>query len=189
MGEQRSWDEMRGWMLELLMRSGHGVDEWNRRLDEAGATDEKSTRAFLDAHGVHGYAQTLMVFERYGYPDFFTASADELIAAQYADRPALRPIYDRIALIALSLGEGHLQARKGYVSLVGPRRTYARVRASTRKRVDLILRSDADWGDDRFIPAGGAVDWPGAVKAGLNEVSDVDHAIEDALRRTYEENL
>ena len=34
--------------------------------------------------------------ERFGYPDFLLATADELIEKQYADRPQLRPVYDAI---------------------------------------------------------------------------------------------
>ena len=37
-----------------------------------------------------GYPQMLLVMERFGYPDFLLASADELIDGQYADRPELR---------------------------------------------------------------------------------------------------
>ena len=32
--------------------------------------------------------------ERFGYPDFLLASADQLIDGQYEDRPQLRAIYD-----------------------------------------------------------------------------------------------
>ena len=41
-----------------------------------------------------GYAQMLLVWERFGYPDFMTAGADDLIGRQYADRPHLRLILD-----------------------------------------------------------------------------------------------
>ena len=45
--------------------------------------------------------------ERFGYPDFFLSSADELIDGQYADRPQLRPIFDALieaAAIMTKLG-------------------------------------------------------------------------------------
>jgi hypothetical protein len=35
-----------------------------------------------------------------------------------------------------------VQARKAYVSLVTPRRTFARVRVTTKRRVDLFFRLD-----------------------------------------------
>jgi len=41
----------------------------------------------VESQGVTGDAQALLVWERFGHPDFLTAGADELIAGQYADRP------------------------------------------------------------------------------------------------------
>lgn len=67
-----------------------------------------------------GYPAMLLVMERFGYPDYLIASVDELIEGQYADRPALR--------------------HKTYVALVTPRRTFAAVQPTTKKRVDLGLR-------------------------------------------------
>ncbi len=54
--------------------------------------------------------------ERFGYPAFFLASADELIEGQYADRPQLRPIFDAIIDAAAGLGEVVVQTHKTYVS-------------------------------------------------------------------------
>src|SRR2546422_9652319 len=78
--------------------------------------------------------------ERFGYPDFLLATADELIDGQYADRAQLRPIFDALIDAAAGLGHVTIQARKTHVSLVSPRRTFARVQATTKNRVDLGLR-------------------------------------------------
>src|SRR5688500_20230234 len=96
--ETRDWRDMRERMVTLLERGGAGLDEWRARIAAAGdaARDEPALRAWLDGQGVRGYAQMLLVFETFGYPDFFTASADELVDAQYADREDLRPGRDRV---------------------------------------------------------------------------------------------
>src|SRR5207247_8299216 len=73
-------------------------------------------------------------------PDFLLATADELIDGQYADRPQLRPIFDALIDAASGLGAVTIQARKTFVSLVTPRRTFARIQPTTRNRVDLSLR-------------------------------------------------
>jgi hypothetical protein len=57
-----------------------------------------------------------------------------------SDRPHLRPILDAIIHAAAGLGKVVVQARKGYVSLVAPGRTFARVQATTKDRIDLCLR-------------------------------------------------
>jgi hypothetical protein len=96
----KSWREMREWSAALLLsRTGADVAAWNQRIAEAELDDEQALRGWLAGQGVAGYAQALLVWERFGYPDFLTADADELIAGQYAltrrirhrPRPAVRP--------------------------------------------------------------------------------------------------
>src|SRR4030095_622412 len=150
----RDWQGMRAMSARLLeKRTGKGVDAWNRRIKTGRFKDEQSLRVWLTEQGVTGYAQSLLVMERFGYPDFFVASADELMDAQYADRPQLRPILEAIINAASALGEVIIQARKGYVSLVAPRRTFARVQATTKNRVDLGLRLEGQKATGRLQPS------------------------------------
>ncbi|MBW4717638.1 DUF5655 domain-containing protein [Saccharothrix obliqua] len=141
MTEVSNWREMVDWSVGLLRRStGEGVPEWNRRVLESGIDTELELRTWLREREVTGYAQLLLVMERFGYPEFMTASSNELVDRQYADRPELRPILDRLLAEAALLGPMHVQARQTYVALVSPRRTFAIVKATTRTRVDLGLR-------------------------------------------------
>lgn len=97
MKEVRDWQQNRAMWIRVLEEStGENVEAWNRRIQRKGFREEQSLRAWLAQQGVTGYAQTLLVMERFGYPDFITASADQFIHGQYADRPQLRPIYDAI---------------------------------------------------------------------------------------------
>jgi hypothetical protein len=63
--------------------------------------------------GLTGYAAHLLVMERFGYPDFVTASVDTLIDVQYANRPHLRPICEAIvrATRAISVSLSSRRAR------------------------------------------------------------------------------
>ena len=122
----KSWEEMRDWAARLLLsRTGEDVQAWNRRVTDAVLADEQALRSWLAGQGVTGYSQALLVRERFGYPDFMTTGADELIEAQYADRPRLRPVFDAVLAALPALGQVTVQARKTLVSLVGPRRTFA----------------------------------------------------------------
>jgi hypothetical protein len=104
---------MRDWAARLLRsRTGRDVGAWNRRVAEAGLPDEQALRAWLDGQGVTGYGQALLVWERFGYPDFLTAEADELIAGQYSDRPQLRPVFDAVLAALPAAGPATVQARK-----------------------------------------------------------------------------
>ena len=136
-----------------------------------------------------GYPQNLLVMERFGYPDFLLASADELIDGQYADRTALRPILDAVLVRAGQVGAVTIQARKTYVSLVTPRRTFATVQAATRRRVDLGLRLANPPLAGRLQAAGSVGGGSVSARIGLASVDEVDDEVEHWLRRAYEENV
>ena len=113
-------------------------------------------------------------------------AADELIDAQYADRPQLRPVLDTVLAVLPALGQVTVQARKTIVSLVGPRRTFAVVQATTKNRVDLGLRLDNDQPGGRLLAARdiGAAN----LRIPLTGPADFDEEALGWLRRAYDEN-
>ncbi len=139
--------------------------------------------------GVTGYAQQLLVWERFGYPSFMTAGADDLIGRQYVDRAQLRPILD--ATLAALPGIGPVavvQARKTYISLVSKRRTFAVIQATTRNRVDLGLRLGNQRPGGRLKPGKGVGNGSMTVYLPLSAVADLDDEALSWLKRAYDEN-
>ena len=124
--------------------------------------------------------------ERFGYPAFFLASADELIAGQYADRPQLRPIFDAIIDAAAGLGAVIVQTRKTYVSLVSPRRTFARVQPTTKQRVDLGLRLEGQQPGGRLMPSKIHETMP--LQISLTSLEEVDAEVLAWLQQVYDQN-
>jgi Domain of unknown function (DUF5655) len=181
----RDWKGMRDMSARLLKeRTGEDVDVWNRRVKKESFNDEKALRGWLTKQGVTGYAQSLLVMERFGYPDFLLASADELIEGQYEDRPHLRPILDAILDAAAGLGEVTIQARKTYVSLVSPRRTFARVQPTTKNRVDLGLRLDGQKPGGRLQPS--KIHETMRLQISFTTRDEVDSEALDWLQRAYD---
>jgi hypothetical protein len=170
----------------LKEQTGEGVDAWTRRVKKERINDEKALRAWLTEQGVTSYAQTLLVMERFGYPDFFLASADELVEGQCADRPHLRPIFDAIIDAAAGLGEVTVQARKTYVSLVSPRRAFARVQPTTKNRVDLGLRLDGEKPGGRLQPS--KIHETMRLQICFTTRDEVDSEALDWLQRAYNQN-
>jgi hypothetical protein len=136
--------------------------------------------------GVTGYAQSLLVMERFGYPHFIVASAEQLIDGQYADRAQLRPIFDAIINSASEFGEIIIQVRKTYVSLVSPSRTFARVQPTTKTRVDLGLRLDGHKPAGRLQPS--RIHETMKLQISLTSVDQVDAQVLSWLRQAYDEN-
>jgi hypothetical protein len=112
--------------------------------------------------------------------------AGELIDAQYADRPQLRPVLDAVLAALPALGPVTVQARKTLVSLVGPRRTFAVVQATTKNRVDLGLRLDDEKPGGRLLVARdiGAAN----LQIPLTGPGDLDEEALGWLRRAYDQN-
>lgn len=191
----KSWQEMRDWCASLLRtRTGQDVTAWNERISAEGQAnpavraDEKSLRQWLSVQGVTGYAQSLLVWETFGYPEFLVADAEELIDKQYADRPHLRPVFDAViaALPALD-GPVTVQARGTLVSLVSPRRTFAVLKPTTKSRVDLGLRLDSvNPPEGRLLPARDI--GQATVRIPLAAPDEVDDEVRSWLARAYEEN-
>jgi len=185
--QTRDWQGMRALSARLLKeRTGADVETWNQRIRAEGFTDEQALRSWLVTQGVTGYAQSLLVMERFGYPDFLVASAEALIQGQYADRPQLRPIFDAIIDAAAGLGEVVVQTRKTYVSLVSPRRTFARVQPTTKQRVDLGLRLEGLEPGGRLQPSKIHETIP--LQISLTTPEQVDAEVLDWLQRAYDQN-
>jgi hypothetical protein len=187
MAQPRNWGSMIAMSIRLLEeRTGEDLETWNARIQRQNFADEGQLRNWLTQQGVTGYAQSLLVMEQFGYPDFFLASADELIDDQYADRPQLRPILNAILAAALELGEVIIQARKSYVSLVTPRRTFARLQATTKRRVDLGLRLEGQQPGGRLQPS--QLHETMRLQISLASAEEVDAEVLEWLRKAYDQN-
>jgi hypothetical protein len=124
--------------------------------------------------------------EQFGYPNHLLATADKLIEGQYVDRPHLRPIYDAIIEAATGLGEVVVQTRKTYVSLVSPRRTFARVQPTTKNRVDLALRLEEVGPGGRLQPS--KIHETTKLQISFHSPNEVDTKALEWLEKAYLQN-
>jgi hypothetical protein len=186
MAEVRDWTFMRDNAARLLKaRTGHDLAHWLARAKAEAPTDRDGVKAWLEGEGVTGYGRDLVVWEVVGYPDFLTASADELVDGQYADRPHLRPIYDALIAAVAGLDGAVVQSRKTYVSLVAPGRTFAIVQASKmRVELGLRLKDRAPYG--RLERSRIHENMPVGVK--LTRIEDLDEEVLALLREAFEAN-
>src|SRR5256885_1421320 len=84
--------------------------------------------------------------------------------------------------------KAEVQARKGYVSLVSKRRTFAVVQATTKHRVDLGFRLDNQKPAGRLLPGSGLGNGSFSVRLGLASPADLDRDALTWLKRAYDEN-
>jgi hypothetical protein len=181
---------MDAWVRDMLVqRTGEDVAVWNARVAALKPADATQLRAWLTDQGVTGYPQMLLVMERFGYPDYLRASADELRDGQYADRPQLRPIHDALLALLPGLGRVEVQNRKTYVALITPRRTFASIEPRTKSRVDLGLRLSKDQPEDCRLVLATSMGQSGVThRIGIPSVDDVDDEVRGWLQRAYDFN-
>lgn len=187
MTQTRDWRRNRDmWVRVLERQTGVGVEQWTSRIQQAKLPDEAAVRAWLSREGVKGYAQTLLIMEQFGYPDFLLASADDLIERQYADRRHLRPIFDALITAARALENVAIQTRKTYVSLVTPVRTFARIVPATKTRIDLGLRIDGKKPGGRLVPS--TIHETMKLQISLTSLAEVDDEVMHWLGKAHERN-
>jgi hypothetical protein len=81
-----------------------------------------------------------------------------------------------------------VQARKGYVSLLTPRRTFASVQPTTKQRVDLGLRLANPRPAGRLTRASSMGNSQVTARIRLSAPEEVDDEVISWLRRAYNEN-
>ncbi|WP_026549515.1 DUF5655 domain-containing protein [Arthrobacter sp. Br18] len=165
---------------ERLQRTtGRSATGWANAARDAGIATRESLSSWLRGLGVTGYNLLSIDGEMFGYPELFLQSADELYDGQYLDRPALRPIADRLLHWAQAADGVDIQMRKTYVSLQTPRRKFAQVTPTNRTTLDVFLRVELP--DVAALEPVRAAGDPFAWRLRLREPDDVDDAVLDAL--------
>jgi hypothetical protein len=173
------------WVRLLERRTGVSLAAWNRRVKREAPAGKTALRQWLAAKGVTGYGQMILVMERYGYPEFMTATASQLIDAQYAGQPRMRALAEAIVKAASRLGDVTIQARKTFVALVSPVRTFARLHPA-KGRIVISLRLEGRRPGGRLERCRYHDTTP--VQVSVESRKDLDAEVMALLRAAYEEN-
>ena len=191
MPQARSWQEMSAQIQAQIERqTGETIAQWNAKIRaEASPKNEPQLRRWLAERGITGYPAMYLVYETFGYPDYLQKEAGQLIDEQYADRPTIRPIFDRLLEVLPTVGQVELQARKTYVALLSPKRTFASIQPTTKTRIDIGLRLDGVEPEGRLEIAKSIGQSSMTHKVALSSPTDVDEAAVGWLRRAYEANV
>lgn len=168
-------------------RTGRSLEEWYRVLDEHKLEKHGDILKLLKGeYGVsHGFANTISALFRErvsGGPP----PEEDLVATQYAKKPALKPLYNRLLAEVQQFGNDiEIAPKKAYVSLRRARQ-FAIVQPSTRTRIDLGLNLKA------VTPAGVLIEgdkWSGMCshRIELTGEDEITTEVVDWLRLAYDQ--
>jgi len=181
----KSPEEMAAAMVRnMKTNTGKTIEAW---LPIAKASGIEKHRALLmhikDEYGVtYGYANTIafLALKKDDAPQ-----GAELVTAQYAKKPDLRPIYDALTKAVSGFGgDVELAPKKAYVSLRRSKQ-FGLVQPSTKTRVDIGIKCK-DLAPEGRLEAAGS--WNGMVthRVRVTDVSDVNAELVGWLRQAYE---
>lgn len=184
-------DEMMSAVLgSLAERTGRSLDEWLSVVQSSGIDplDQNAVRRWLRTeHGLPQNSQWAVADAAARAAGWVRPTVEEYVDGQYAGaKAALRPIYDAVAVLALSLGDDvTAEGRSTYVPFVRTRQ-FAAVAAASRDRVDLGLRFTAPPSSSRLMAAPA----PGQSthKVALRSVREVDNEVAGLLAAAYAQN-
>lgn len=121
-------------------KTGKSLEAWFEVLAASGLEKHGDMMKLLkgDYQVTHGFANTIALLYRQQAAGGAPAE-DDLIAAQYATKTALRPIYEAVMAAVTQFGDDvEIAPKKMYVSLRRSKQ-FAIVKPSTKSRVDVGL--------------------------------------------------
>ena len=118
-------------------KTGKKLEDWIQILNKQNIEKHSSAVKFLKTeHGVtHGYANTIVTLSKQQ-----NEPTEDLVAAQYIGKEALKPIYEKLISAVEKFGSDVvITPKKTSVSIIR-KRQFALVKPATKTRIDLGLK-------------------------------------------------
>jgi hypothetical protein len=183
-------DMMSAVLGSLAARTGRSLPEWLALVSSSGIDplDQNAVRRWLRTdHGLPQNSQWAVADAAARAAGWVRPTVRAYVDGQYTGaKAALRPIYDAVSVLALSLGDDvTVEGRSTYVPFVRARQ-FAAVAAAARDRVDLGLRFTSPPSGERLVAASA----PGQAthKVGLHSAGEVDDEVAGWLAAAYAQN-
>ncbi len=130
----------------LQKKTGRSIAEWAELLENEGLADAKSRQAWLrEQHKLGSTSAWLIAMQSLGEsmedidPNIYLAAAPRYVEEQYAAKPGLRPIFERIvALVREQFPEVKISPCQTMVPLYR-KNVFAQIKPATRTRLELGL--------------------------------------------------
>jgi hypothetical protein len=175
--------------LKLRQRTGKTVEDWVRLVRESGPATEKERRAWLkEQHGLTTNYAWWIAERAEGKGAAADYDPEALVEALFAGPKAgLRPLYERLLSLALSLGPDVRACPCQTMVPLYRRHVFAQLRPTTRTRLDLGLAlGDAPAGG-RLLDTGGRAKGDRLThRVAITADADLDEEVTTWLRAAYD---
>ncbi|MHC4820357.1 MAG: DUF5655 domain-containing protein [Planctomycetota bacterium] len=182
------------WHHDLRKKTGKTVKQWATLAKKDGPPDPKDCRQWLkDEHGM-GPRDSMMVTdimagrEKFsGDPEVYLKAAPGYIEDQYAGKKAaLRPIYDALLDLGVSLGKDVKVSPCQTMVPLYRNYVFAEIRPATNSRIDLALALGEEKPKGRLEAIKGSAANRVRHKIAIASPSDIDGDVKKWLKKAYE---
>jgi len=186
---------VQSWVLSLPEKTGRSLDEWIQLVQEDGPDSEHERRDWLKSRHGLGTNTAWWIAERASgksqeddNPDAYLKAADGYVTAMFAGKKAgLRPIYDALLKLGMSLGRDVKVCPCKTVVPLYRRHVFAQIRPSTATRIDFGLALEDTPTPERLIDTGGLAKKDRIThRIGISTLAEIDSEVKHWLRFAYD---
>lgn len=153
---------MQDWVATLREKTGRSLDEWIRIVKREGPPTEKERRDWLKKGHDLGTNAAWWIAERAegkgaedADPEAYLKAAQAYVEEMFANKPALRPIYDELLRLGLKLAKDVKACPCKTIVPLYRNHVFAQIKPSTRTRIDLGFALGDTKATGRLIDTGG----------------------------------
>ena len=183
------------WILSLPQKTGRSLDEWLDLVKREGPFTEKERREWLKKQYKLGTNSAGWIAERTegkgtetDDPALYLEAAERYVEAMYAGpKAALRPIYNALLKLGLSMGKDVKACPCQTMVPLYRQHVFAQIKPTTQTRIDLGFALKDTKPTGRLIDTGGFAKKDRIThRIPITKLSDIDEEVKRWLKTAYD---
>lgn len=185
---------VRHWIETLPEKTGRSLPEWLRLIETEGPPTEKERRDWLKNEHKLGTNSAWWLAERSvgkggeeDDPEKYLAQAVRYVDDMFAGKEGLRPVYDELLKLALSIGPGVRACPGKTIIPLYRNHVFAQIKPATKTRIDLGFALKDTPATGRLIDTGGFAKKDRIThRIPIGSLADLDDEVRLWLKAAYE---
>ena len=186
---------VQSWLVSLPEKTGRSLDEWIRLVEEEGPASDNERRDWLKSQHGLGTNSAWWIVDRAagrsredGDPVAYLQAAEGYVSAMFSGkRAALRPIYEMLLKLSMSLGDDVKVCPCQTMVPLYRRHVFAQIKPASNTRIDLGLALGDTPTPERLIDTGGLAKQDRIThRIAITSPADIDTEVKHWLRFAYD---
>ena len=183
------------WIDDLPSKTGRSLDEWLKFIKKSGPKSEQERREWLKKeHGLGTNSASWLAKRAEGKggedsdPDAYLRAAEGYVEKMFSGpKSALRPIYDALLKLGLSMGKDVKACPCQTIVPLYRKHVFAQIKPTTQTRIDMGFALKDLKATGRLIDTGGFAKRDRIThRIPISSVADIDDEVKRWLRHAYE---